>query len=73
MYNEKKLHPLTLITEAYKRLISFILPILFFAFTGPDMEGFGLILPLLFFTIFGLSYLVDVLRYIRTSFWIAGN
>ncbi|MER2175320.1 MAG: PH domain-containing protein [Carnobacterium sp.] len=73
MYNEKKLHPLTLITEAYKRLISFILPILFFAFTGPDMEGFGFILPLLFFTIFGLSYLVDVLRYIRTSFWIAGN
>lgn len=73
MYNVKKLHPLTLITDAYNRLISFIVPILFFAFSTFEMEGLGLILQLLFFTIFGLVYLVDVLRYIRTSFWIEGN
>lgn len=73
MYNEKKLHPLTLITDAYNRLVSFIIPILFFAFSSSRLEGLGLILTLLFFTIFGLVYLVDVLRFLRTSFWIQGN
>ena len=73
MYDEKKLHPLTLITDAYNRLVSFVIPILFFAFSSSRLEGLGLILPLLFFTIFGLVYLVDVLKFIRTSYWIDNN
>lgn len=73
MYDEKKLHPLTLITDAYNRLVSFVIPILFFAFSSSRLEGLGLILPILFFTIFGLVYLVDVLKFIRTSYWIDNN
>ncbi|WP_035054359.1 PH domain-containing protein [Carnobacterium pleistocenium] len=73
MYDEKKLHPLTLITDAYNRLVSFVIPIIFFAFSSYRLEGLGLILTLLFFTIFGLVYLVDVLKFIRTSYWIDHN
>ena len=73
MYNEKKLHPITLVTAAYSRLVSFIWPIIFFAFSSSRLDGFGLILTVLSITIFGLVYLADVLRFVRTTYWIEGN
>mgnify|MGYP006322746813 FL=1 len=73
MYNEKKLHPITLVTAAYSRLVSFIWPIIFFAFSSSRLDGFGLILTVLSVTIFGLVYLADVLRFVRTTYWIEGN
>lgn len=73
MSEKNKLHPLTLVTALFNRAKRLIVPIVFLVFLNIGEESMPIFLILLFVVVFLVSYSFDVVRYLRTSYWVEGN
>lgn len=76
MFNKQRLHKLTLVTQIYNILLrilsgSFFIIILIF-FQDPDLKTMLIFLGI-FIALSSILFVVEVIKYYRTHYWIEGN